>query len=432
MKVVHLSTSVSKSSANTKLHYSLLNNGIDSSILTLEKCSDELKHTYNQKKTFHYKVENKLINGIESKYLKYIYPERESLIYSSAYVGINILNNKLIKEADIIHMHWINGGFISIGILKKILKLNKPIVWTFHDSWPMTGGCHVRYGCNNFEEECGNCRMLASNKKKDFSYRILKRKKSIENLDRIFLIAPSTWMLSNIKKSSLFSKNKCACIPNTLDVNIYKSYDNKTEDKFVVLFGAMDAMSVPYKGFSYLLKSLEILTEAYPDMKNKMELHVFGSNKIGEEISNRYTCKCWGVIKDEIELAQIYSQANVYVLPSLDDNLPGTVMESLACETPVVAFKTGGIPDMVEHKKNGYLAEYKNEKDLADGIAWVYENNNMSKDMGKRGRYKVVCEYSNLVIAKKHIEVYKRILNINKKKEDKNESHIKANKFHIR
>lgn len=419
MRVLHLSTGVGKSSANTRIHLALREEGIDSKILLLERKSD-IGYTYLCENTWINQIKNAILRRIEIFYLNKKYPNRENVVFSTALYGTDIVKNKLIEEADIIHLHWINGSYLSIKGIENILNTGKPVVWTTHDSWALTGGCHVRYGCANFEHECGNCRMLLSDKEKDISnYIYCKKKKIFQNRNKITFIAPSEWMYQNIERSSLFKNNKCYLIPNTLDIQTFQpksllviekslSY-KKNKEKFHMLFGAVSSITTPYKGFQYLVKALEMLLEKEKELQKHLVIHIFGADSSDVAILKKYECKFWGYIDNQEKMACLYSMADVYLFPSVDDNLPNTVMESLACATPVVAFKTGGVPDMVKHKENGYIAEYKNAEDLYKGMMEVREKN-IDNIWGNNGRKKVLREYSPSVIAKKYIKVYNDIL----------------------
>jgi len=171
-------------------------------------------------------------------------------------------------------------------------------------------------------------------------------------------------------------------IPNVLDKNIFKHIGqniardilNLDKEKKYILFGAMNSTSDPRKGWDYLKKSLQKIDEKYSDLKNEVELLVFGSSYSEDVEKLPFNVKFLGRFSDEIALSLIYNSADLFAAPSLEDNLPNTVLESLHCGTPVAAFDIGGMPDMIEHKNNGYLAELKNPTDLAEGILWSLNN----------------------------------------------------------
>lgn len=332
--------------------------------------------------------------------------------------GKDISKRKALRDADIIHLHWINHAFLRPRDLARLRRLNKPIVWTFHDSNAFTGGCHVRYACDHFEHECGNCPLLEKSHPRDDSHRIWKAKyKAYQQL--IFtVVAPSRWMEKSVKRSGLLSSININNIPNTLDTTVFCPHNKLasrarlglSEDKFIMMSGFMPSRKDLHKGTPYLLEAIEHIISKNRIDPEEIELIVFGNRD--EKNLPEFSVKTifLGTIAEDEKLAICYSAADVFITPSLEDNLPNTVMESLACGTPVVAFTTGGIPDMVVHKQNGYLAEYKSAEDLAEGILWIYNNQNREA-LNKQARLTVEQNFSEAVIAEKHLTLYRRLLN---------------------
>ena len=335
--------------------------------------------------------------------------------FSFSVWGQNISNHPAVKAADILHIHWINHGFLKPADLAQLGKLGKPIVWTFHDSNAFTGGCHVRYSCNHFENECGNCPLLKDSNPDDWSHRIWKQKRKAYSVVDFKVIAPSTWMAESVLKSKLLGDRAIHVIPNTLDTTVFKPLDKAlakqaldiAADKFVMLSGFMPSRNDLHKGTSYLLEALELISKQIP--KEQIELVVFGNRDEKNVPDFPVKVTFLGRIDEEAKLADCYSAADVFLAPSLEDNLPYTVMESLACGTPVVAFKTGGIPDMVKHKENGYLAEYRSAADFAVGVAWVY-NHPERKVLNENARNTIERQFSENVIAQQHISLYNSLL----------------------
>ena len=409
IKVVHISTAISHSSAPLRIHHAVRKSGISSEILTLRSSADNEKiEIFNL--PFNYKIKNKLLSFCEGQVLKRY--NRGDLPFSFGAVGVDLSKNRFIKNADIIHMHWINGQFLSFRSVAKLISLGKPIVWTFHDSWPMTGGCHVRYGCDKFQYECGNCPELHSDLENDVTRKIIKLKKKYYHIANIVTVSPSKWMYENVQKSSLFSQGVNTQIANPLDLKIFsmKNCENifDKKEKITLLFGASGALELEYKGFRYFTQAMQYLSIKYKELAQKIEINIFGtlnSNFVGLE---NYRCNGLGYIHSDSDMAEVYKNADIYVFPSLDDNLPGTVMESLACGTPVVAFETGGVPEMVQHKENGYIAQYKDYADLADGIAWVMENNGGNR-LGCNARARIEEKYEVKIIGDLYKQLYEDI-----------------------
>ena len=413
IKVVHIGTAISHSSAPLRIHKAVKKAGVESCILTFQK-SIENEDVHLAKKNLKYKIWNKFMFYYEKKQLgKY---SKENLPFSFGAMGIDLSQNEFVKNADIIHLHWINGQFLSYYNIKQLAKLKKPIVWTFHDSWPMTGGCHVRYGCEGFKKNCGCCPELNSLNPKDITAKIMRQKREIYPTDKIITVAPSKWMHDNINESSLFGKCYNVQIGNPLDLEIFSGKDgNGKDEKIRILFGASGALELEYKGYQYFAKAMEYLYKTQKELAAKIEINIFGTEIKEFPGLENYECKALGYIKSEEKMAEMYRNADIYVFPSLDDNLPGTVMESLACETPVVAFQTGGVPELVQHKINGYVAKYKDSVDLADGIVWVKENRNEMK-LGKKAREHIEMRYNEEIIGKNYVDLYKGSLKVNERR----------------
>jgi glycosyltransferase involved in cell wall biosynthesis len=331
--------------------------------------------------------------------------------------GKDISNHPALQKADIIHIHWINHAFLKPRDLAKLRQLNKPLVWTFHDSNAFTGGCHVRYDCDHFENECGNCPLLKASHENDISHKIWKAKQKAYQQLNFSIIAPSTWMASSIKRSKLLGNAEITVIPNTLETEVFTPYSKTSSktllglstDKFILLSGFMPSRKDLHKGTPYLIEAINLLVSQNLVDKEKIELIIFG-NKDEKNIPD-FPIKTTflGTISDDIKLAQCYSAADAFLTTSLEDNLPNTVMESLSCGTPVVAFTTGGIPNMVNHQQNGYLAQYKSSQDFANGIAWVYHHLEKER-LSKASRDTVVEKFSGSVIAQKHLTLYQNLI----------------------
>ncbi|HAP22266.1 MAG TPA: hypothetical protein DCR27_13445 [Lachnospiraceae bacterium] len=414
MNVVHISTSISPSSANTQLQRALQRKGIHSLILTL-KCSTAETNVQEVKRKLPHKVKALLFNRWFRMALRR-YKTADRMPFSASRTGINLSRLNTIKNADIIHLHWI-CDFLSPKMIRNLLSTGKPVVWTCHDSWPFTGGCHVRYGCSRYRQGCGECPLLHSTTAKDITYRILKTKEKYLSGQKISFIAPSNWMKVHIEKSRVFGPCLCKVIPNTINTVTFRELNDlqiqdtlayvKDKEKLHILFGATD-VDIPYKGFRYLSEMLEIL-HARHEISQNIVLHVVGAGGYRNSIPKDYEHICWGYIREPEKMAALYNLADIFIYPSIDDNLPNMVMESLACATPVVAFRTGGIPDMVVHMENGYLAKYMDTQDLLKGLLWVAEHNAENR-LGKNGHMKIIQEFSEEIVAQKHIQLYRELL----------------------
>lgn len=335
---------------------------------------------------------------------------------SIANTGTDISNHPIIREADIIHLHWINQGFLSLEDIKKLAQLGKPIVWTMHDMWPFTGICHYAGGCENYKTTCGNCILLQSDKMNDLSNKIFRNKKGILIDSGVTFVGCSKWIADNALNSSLTTGHDVMSIPNAIDTTVYKPINEiqartnlkLPQDKNLLLFGAAN-ISDPRKGLNLFLEALYIIKKRNPDLAEKLNVVTFG--KIDCDIIARFPVlvKPMGFMTDEEQIVKLYNAADIYIIPSLEDNLPNTIMESMACGLPCVGFATGGIPEMIDHKVNGYVTRYKDAADLAQGIEWVLTNKDLLHLQDECVK-KVQSSYTEQVVAREYISLYKKLL----------------------
>jgi glycosyltransferase involved in cell wall biosynthesis len=358
-----------------------------------------------------------VFNIMAERYLVKLFAKNSKTPFSLSWFGRNIAKHPSLKEADIIHIHWINHGFLSPKDLAKLDELDKPIVWTFHDSNAFTGGCHVRYACEHYHKSCGHCPLLKNSSEKDISYKTWTRKSKAYAKLNCHIVAPSNWMADSVKMSSLMGFRPVTVIPNTIETDVFKPYVKAeakrilkiAAEKFVLMSGFMPSKNDKHKGTSYLIDALNDLSTRPGIDKDKIELVIFGNKANAEMPEFPFKTTFLGSIDNDSHLAKCYSAADVFIAPSLEDNLPNTVMESLACATPVVAFKTGGIPDMVRHLENGYLAEYKSAEDLATGIEWLYHDEH-APEIQKEARRSILMHFSEAVVADQHLQLYQELL----------------------
>lgn len=337
--------------------------------------------------------------------------------FSTATRGLELSSFPLLKEADIIHLHWINNGFLSLKYIKKFKKLNKPFVWTMHDMWAMTGGCHHSRECENYQQQCGNCFYLKNPSPTDISHTVHQKKQEVYNSLDITFVACSNWLAQRAKKSSLLGNRRVEVIPNPIDTDVYLPKDKKSakatfgvkEDSICISFVAANVGDVR-KGFEYLRKALWVIKEKYPEWDNKIKLLVMGEEKTEVNLDLPFEYSFTGYLNDEPRIVDFYNASDVFVLPSLEENLPNTIMEALSCGVPSVAFEIGGIPDLIDHKQNGYLAKYSDVEDLANGIAETITTVHNSTQLQNQARQKALDNYAYPVVAKKMQDLYTDLL----------------------
>ncbi len=336
--------------------------------------------------------------------------------FSTANAGTDISQEPAITEADLLHIHWTNSGYLSIHDLKRLLELGKPVVWTLHDMWAFTGGCHYSGDCDHFLKICGNCWMLRDAEDKDISFKgWLRKNDMLEAANNLVFVTCSHWLAGVARASSLLKDFRIEAIPNPIDIEIFSPKDktaarakwNIDPNAKIILFGAANILD-RRKGITYLVDALDHLKKSYADTGD-IEIVIFGKNKSFDVSLLPFKTHEVGLITSQADLTDLYSLADVFVTPAIEDNLPNTVMESLACGTPVVAFNTGGIPDMIVHKQNGYLAEFKSAEDFATGINYVL-NLSDSAQLAANARSTVQQKFTNEIVAKQYIAVYQSIL----------------------
>lgn len=342
------------------------------------------------------------------------YQQRERSSYSLQWIPDNIPKRISELNPSVINLHWVAGGFMKIETL---VKLGKPLVWTLHDMWPFTGGCHYSQGCDRYISACGSCPQLNSKSNWDLSRWIWRRKaKTWKNLN-LTVVTPSFWLANCAKTSSLFAEFPIHVIPYGLDTKKFRPIDQKIArnllnlpfDKQLILFGAINATGEPRKGFNFLQKSLQVLSQF---TKSDIEVVIFGASQPTENNHFGFNCHYLGKLNDDLSVSLAYSATDVFVAPSIEDNLPNTVMESLACGTPCVAFNIGGMPDLIEHKHNGYLAQPFEAEDLAKGIDWVLMDRERLSKLKEKCRAKVEAEFCQEIQAKRYLSLFKQLQNV--------------------
>jgi glycosyltransferase involved in cell wall biosynthesis len=327
-----------------------------------------------------------------------------------ANTGSDITKLREFQEADVIHLHWINQGMLSLNGIRKILRSGKPVVRTMHDIWPATGICHLTLGCHYFVSRCANCKYLpGGGSSNDLASRVWQKKQQMQADENIYYVACSRWLESEAKSSALLKGQKITSIPNPIDTHIYKK-GNKEEarqrlglplDKKLILF-ASQRVTNENKGMSYLI-------EACRQLGDLCEVVILGGH--AEEVVAQLPMKAHplGYVNDEQRIVDVYNAADVFVLPSLSENLPNTIMEAMACGVPCVAFKVGGIPEEIDHLKNGYVAAYRDANDLAKGIEWVLQKADYEA-LSQQAVHKVMQCYSQQSVAVKYLDVYQQAM----------------------
>ena len=346
--------------------------------------------------------------------------------FSHGRTGINVSNWQAVKDADIIHLHWINKGFVSLNGLEDLLGLGKKIVWTCHDMWPFTGGCYHPRGCDNFTRECGNCQYMKQPSQSDLSSQVFQSKKSVFSKagGRLQFVTPSAWLKNQADKSGIVkdligigdagAMPEIKVIPNPIDTDYFKPLDLKLVNSlenapFVLMFAAAN-LGNPAKGFAEFRSICNGLVEL--GFNDIMAL-VVGENRLANgDLGLNCPVTELGFISDAKQMRDAYWQADVYVTTSHEENLPTTIMESLSCGVPVAAFAVGGIPEMISPSgdhQTGWLAEKLDVKSLIQGIASYIEMVPSKRvKLQEASRNAAVVNYGSVSIAQRYLSLYRK------------------------
>ncbi|WP_414514348.1 glycosyltransferase family 4 protein [Nostoc sp. PCC 9305] len=418
MKILHISTydiNGGAARAAYRLHTGLQDIGLQSQMLVQEKYSNDKTVIAPKIRLFQGIAKAKLT--VESLPLK-LYRQKKNTPFFTQWLPDRVIPKVAQINPDIINLHWISGGFMQI---ETFAKLKRPLVWTLHDMWGFTGGCHVTGECDRYKASCGACPQLNSGSEWDLSRWVWQRKvKAWKNLN-LTLVSPSSWLAECARSSSLFQNLRIEVIPHGLDTQKYRPINqhfarealNLPRDKKLILFGAIEATSDRNKGFHLLQPALQELSKS--GWKNDLEVVIFGASQPENPPDLGFKTHYLGHLHDAISLATVYSAADVMLVPSLQESFGQTASESFACGTPVVAFNSTGLKDIVDHQQNGYLAKPYEVEDFAKGITWVLENEQRLQKMSFHAREKAEQEFTLELQARRYSGLFQEILMIAKK-----------------
>jgi len=413
MKILTLSTHDSSGGAARSAHNlygSLKDLGINSEMLVSTKATAD--YGVRGPETMMGKVRSKLAWHIDALPNRFLSSQNKNL-HSSAWFS-NIKANEIMKmNPDIIHIHWVQGGFLSINTIS---KLNKPIVWTFHDMWPFSGAEHYSDGSKRYKDGYNNNNRPDGESGFDLNRWVWRRKmKAWSNIENLTIVTPSKWMAQCASESMLFKDRRIEVVPVGLNHHLYRPRNKNSIreilgmplDKKLILIGAMNFLNDKRKGGHLLKKAFDALSES--GFNENVEVYVLGISAPRDEENFGFKTHYYGANRDDLSLALLYSAVDVFVAPSVEENFAGTVFESLSCGTPVVAFDIGGMPDMITHRQNGYLAEPFNTDDLAAGIQWILDGDSWQL-LSKNARSFVERECTLEIQANRYNEIYQSIL----------------------
>ncbi|ACH39573.1 glycosyltransferase, WcfI-like protein [Citrifermentans bemidjiense Bem] len=390
-----------------RLHEGLRQAGVDSRMLVQEKKTDDFAVIGPQTKSDY------LLSRIRANFDAVplcLYPGRRKSLFSSAVWPDALTARVTALNPDVVHLHWVSYGFLRIETLAAI---DAPIVWTLHDMWPFTGGCHYSDGCDRYLVGCGCCPLLSSSGPHDLSRWNFSRKVRCWDAIQMTVVAPSRWLGECAKKSLLFKNKDIEVIPNGVDLTRFRSRDkgfcrdilSLPKGKKIILTGAMDGSSDRRKGFDLLQTALCRLKQSSPDA----ELVIMGASRPSVVPDFGLPVHYLGMLHDEITLSLAYGAADLFVAPSREENLSNMVLEAIACGLPCVAFAVGGMPDLIEHGGNGFLAAALEPVDFSDAVARVLKDDLLRNEMSCLSREKAERQFESSLVAGRHARLYDEV-----------------------
>lgn len=404
MKVVHINSHDAKGGAAesaSKIHKGLKLLGQESVFFVAFKGNNTDSK---------YLVNNELCRKIEREWTKILSKFGLPELYYP-FTHFFYLNSD-VRKADIIQLYNLHGGYFELALLNKLSKKHA-VVWRLSDMWPMTGHCAFPYDCEKWKSGCNNCPYLSEYPELtvDRSAFFLRYKQRIvSNMENMIVVAPSYWIQKNAKESLVFKGKRVHYIPNGIDEKVFtpfeKAYAKKMvglEEKPVILFLAAE-ISDTRKGLAHLI-------QAFKHISNIENTQIVCVGNVDDE-QKIDGIDYLGSIKDKAQMAIIYSSANVFAAPSLADNLPNTILESMACGTPVVAYDVGGISDAVKHMKTGILVKSGQIEDLARGIEFLINNEKCAFEMGRNARKMIEENFTIDLQARRFLELYNNLTEI--------------------
>ena len=332
--------------------------------------------------------------------------------------SFNILPNFIRPPAgrkyDLIHLHWIGDSFVNMFSLGAFAG-GIPVVWTLHDSWAFTGGCHVPYDCKKYLTSCGNCPQLNSGIEIDLSRKLFNiKRKSYGSLKNMHVVSPSSWLAGCANNSSLLADRDIRVIANGVDGGLFKPINKRdaraklgiNPKKKIILFSGPAALNNINKGFHFLIASLKNLYGRIDDL----ELVVAGDPEPSAALELKYKINYAGRIFDQSVMALYNAAADLLVSPSMQENLPSTIIEAFACGTPAVAFNIGGTGEIIDDKINGCLVKPFDVGELAGAIDWLLSNDERAARLGAAARKKFEREFTERKMCREYMRLYEDVL----------------------
>lgn len=332
---------------------------------------------------------------------------------STAATGMPVDRHPWVREADVVNLNWINQGMLSLKGIRRIAAMGKPIVWTMHDMWCLTGICHHAYDCHRYERECGRCPLLNSNTEKDMSRRVWHRKQRLFADVPVHFVAVSSWLKERARQSSMLRDAHIDVIPNAFPIDTFptRPYENfpsfdPIPNRRRLVMGAA-RLDDPIKGLDIAVDALNYIFDNRPDVANDTGIILFGELRDRRILDRlRFPYLYMGRITDPKLLRQFYASSEAVISASHFETLPGTLIEGQAAGCLPVTFGQGGQRDIVTHLKDGYIVDERTPEALAEGITWA-----LTQTKDREALHRSVEErFSSAKVASRYIGLYHSLM----------------------
>ena len=428
MKILQISTYDNRGGAARaayRLHHGLRETGQDCRMLVRHKDSrddavfcvaaEDLEGKDDQKFLLEVVVQGQYINSHRTGI--------SNTIFSLPYSGLDLSSLPMTKAADILNLHWV-AGYQSLLTLKRLFSLKKPVVWTLHDQWAFTGGCHYAAGCGKYCTDCMECPQLDDDPF-NLPAAILRDKQELFKSADLTIVTPSRWMAECARKSRLFKDLRVEVIPNSLEIDLYTPAP-KTEakgkmglesDVVTLLFGGEDG-NEKRKGFKELVAAIQycLKDEKFQGLLEDGKFRLICFGHANDEIETLgIPVDPLGYLDSDEKIRDAYASADIFILPSLEDNLPNTILEAMSCGTPVVAFDAGGIPEMVESGVTGQIVPLGDSVKMGQALLSLIFGPDKREAMGKECRKIIEERYALNVQGRAYLELYEELVQVNGK-----------------
>jgi len=421
MKVVQISTydvHGGAAKASYRLHEGLHALGLSSRMIVKHKMSQDNRVLSVTPQG----LDNEVMAFFDLIQTQYISAHRTALTdteFTLPYPGIDLGLSTEIQSADLVNLHWVAQGYQSPVTLHRLSRFGKPIVWTLHDQWPFTGGCHYTAGCEKFVHECSGCPQLSEDPY-DLPKEVLKDKLHYFENVPLTVVTPSRWLAECAEKSALFRKSRIEVIPNSVETDVFRPLQKLearkglglSDDVFVILFCAQ-IVSQKRKGLAVLISALDRCLEdpIFKDMASKEQVRLLIAGEYERDnLCSHFPVVPLGYIESNDKMREAYAASDIFVQASLEDNFPNTVLEAMSCGTPVLAFNVGGIPDIIEDGVTGWLVPSDGSFGLAEKIREIFRNRDMLPRIQAACRKRVEVNYSLGAQARRYQELYRELL----------------------